>query len=51
MLGFEAKIESNKINIEVNKKEIEEARWFTSKEIKDLQKKKELILPKEAIAF
>ena len=52
MLGFEAKIKSNKINIEVNKKEIEEARWFTSIEIKNLQKKKELILPnKEAIAF
>ena len=52
MLGFEAKIKPDKISIEINKKEIEDAKWFTSKEIKDLQKKKKLILPnKEAIAF
>ena len=52
MLGFEAEILSKNNIIKINKNEIDEARWFSSGEIKKLIKNKKLILPKkEAIAY
>ena len=52
MLGYEARVISKKSKIRINKKEIEKARWFSSKEIISLSKQKKIILPtKEAIAY
>ena len=52
MLGYEARVISKKNKIKINKKEIEKARWFSSKEIISLSKQKKIILPtKEAIAY
>ena len=52
MLGYEARVISKKSKIKINKKEIEKARWFSSKEIISLSKQKKIILPtKEAIAY
>ena len=52
MLGFEAKVSPRKNAIKIIKKEIDEAKWFSSKEIVELSRKNELILPKkEAIAL
>ncbi len=51
MLGFEARVVSEKNTIKINKNEIDKAKWFSSKEIVELSRKNELILPKkEAIA-
>ncbi len=51
MLGFEARVVSKKNTIKINRNEIDEAKWFSSKEIIELNRKNELILPiKEAIA-
>ena len=52
MLGFEAKVTSKKNIIRINKQEIEEAHWFSSKEIVNLIRNNQLLLPKkEAIAY
>ena len=50
MLGFEATALSNEIKL--NKSELEKAKWFSAKEVIDLEKAGKLILPrKEAIAY
>lgn len=52
MLGFEANVLPQKNKIKINKNEIEKAKWYSSDDIKKLNKQKKLILPrKEAIAY
>ncbi len=52
MLGYEAKVNSKKKKLKINKNEIEKASWFSSKEIISLSKQKKIILPKkDAIAY
>ena len=52
MLGFEAKVTSKKNIIRINKQEIDEAHWFSAKEIVNLIRNNQLLLPKkEAIAY
>ncbi len=52
MLGFEAEVIQNKSKIIINKNELSEAKWFSSKEILALKRKKKIILPrKDAIAY
>ena len=50
MLGFTAKAKSN--NIQIDKHELEDARWFTRAEIKNLLEANKLLLPmRSSIAY
>ena len=52
MLGYNAEMASRNSKIIINKNEIDDAKWFSSNQIKELVYKKKLILPRKgAIAY
>ena len=52
MLGYNAEVASRNSKIRINKNEINDAKWFSSNQIKELVYKKKLILPRKgAIAY